>query len=192
MCAGDDTAYVTASDGKMYTAKGLLFDSKHEISIYKLEGVKNPATLCKSLEVSTDESKPGDPLVSIGAAGSHSLFGAEISAQKPEYIAGKATGVAKRGDLYDLATRISLLFPKTGDRKDPMTEASELCILGYSGGPWLNQSGKVAAITVGTIRHFFSANKSVGEQAHFLKSDLDLLKAASAKTGGLTSPLRLD
>ena len=73
-----------------------------------------------------------------------------------------------------------------------MIGATKLCISSYSGGPWLNSSGKVVGITYGHIRSIFSSSVSIAEQAKFVHDDLDLIRAERAKSGGvLTKTIRI-
>ena len=168
-------------------------DSKHELSIYALKGVKNQADLCRELSLSDDPPRLGEPVLSISASGAPRFFGPELSAQNPGFMTGTFVEGVKRAKFWDFMTKLSHPFLSHGDGKVLMVGATKLCIPGYSGGPWLNSSGKVVGIGYGHIRGIFSSGVSIAEQAKFVHDDLDLIRSERAKSGGvLAKTIRIE
>lgn len=185
--ADGDSAWVKTYDGKLHKASARLMDQKHEISIYALdwEEMEKSGTTCAALSISREKPAPGEPVLSMGAAGNWSddknfhyrwRFN-EVSAERPGYIGGLIEGELKRRDFWNWPTWITSGFARHGDLQDRLVKGSDMTVPGYSGGPWINKNGQVVGITYGIKKNFFSHNNGLAESARFLAEDLDKLRA---------------
>lgn len=185
--ADGDSAWIKTYDGKLHKASARLMDEKHEISIYALdkEEMEKSGTTCAALSISKEKPAPGEPVLSMGAAGNWSddkdfryrwRFN-ELSAERPGYIRGVIEGDFKRRDFWSWPTWIVNGFYRHGDLKNRLVKASDISVPGYSGGPWINKQGQVVGITYGSKRNWFSHNNGLAESAGFLAEDLDKLRA---------------
>lgn len=182
--ANEALTTVTTRDGKTYQARAELLDDVHELSVYKLDGVKNPRIICRELTLSSAKPYADQPVLVIGAAGAGTA-----SAQHPEFHIGAVTGRTTRADSFERMTHEPGYYwlravldqnPPLPSLHSPMVTSTPKAKPGYSGGPWLNGAGQVFAIEYGAAE----SQQDAGDLARFLQEDLAKIKGLHAKAGG--------
>ena len=146
---------VQLDDGTKHKATVLKKDPAHDLAILKVEDIKEPKTQCKPLTLSDEQLTVGDKTVRLNR-----------TRWEPDYRTGsyKGTGLRKDQDLPELDGEdknrefvIFDTFNSTGHQ--------------FSGGPYVDASGKVVAIHEGGQ----SSDFSLATPASDIKEQLDLL-----------------
>ncbi len=146
---------VTLNDGSKHKASILKQDPAHDLAFIKVLEITDPKTQCQALTISDNALKPGDETVRLSR-----------TRWDPEFKVGsfQRTGLRKDQDLPELGgedkNRDFLIF-------DTYNSVGHQ----YSGGPYVDKSGKVVAIHEGGQ----SSDVSLATPAKDLKEQLDLL-----------------
>jgi S1-C subfamily serine protease len=186
-----DTADVTTINGEKYVGRAELLDGPNEVSIYKLDGVADPSKTCR--EVTIEKSLPsiGEPVLSIGADDVYNKF---VNAQHPDFITGIVTGNSKTAGQFwgDFSWPVRAINRMRDGVRDESFAMPLLVIKGeihngFSGGPWLNQNGRLVG-----LNYAGRGGSSFPQTTEFLQKDLDLIKARKAAGGDLSAPIRVE
>jgi len=157
------SAWVTTHDGTVHQAILEKSDKAHGLDIYQLQGVEHPDKDCNALTLASSEPRVAEPVIAIGAAGEKNIFGfGGATAKEPKFHVGNAVGMLKRD-------AIEITFEEGEDMARPIVMTiPDIAANGYSGGPLLDNGGKVKGVTTAG-----NGKLSYQESLEFLRSDLN-------------------
>lgn len=166
MTSGAKSAWVTTHDGQTYQAKLEKIDPQHDLIVYKLQGVQDPERTCRELPLRTTEPVIGEPSLAIGAGGK------EASAQNPQFESETVIGMRASDEFYGKLNSSAARITKVpGEVNRLMVQTTGIGKHGYSGGPRLDGSGKVMAVS-----EMSDKEMNLGESAQFLQALLEDIK----------------
>lgn len=146
---------VTLNDGSKHKANILKQDAAHDLAFIKVLEVTDPVAQCKPLTISDEQMQVGDEAVRLNR-----------TRWDPEFKVGSFQRTGKRKDQE---------LPELGgeDKNRDFLIFDTYNSLGhqYSGGPYVDKTGKVVAIHEGGQ----SSDISLATPARDLKEQLDLL-----------------